>query len=90
MVAEGVGGKGAEERGGGLVFSGDLFASYGWSVHRPPGFLTRDGARAERSLRALAAARPTAVLPSHYDRMEPGLHARRLQGLVVAENRLEE
>jgi glyoxylase-like metal-dependent hydrolase (beta-lactamase superfamily II) len=67
---------------GGLVFTGDLFASYAWSVHRPPVFLTRDGARAETSLRELAAARPVAVLPSHYDRMEPGLHARRLQGLV--------
>jgi glyoxylase-like metal-dependent hydrolase (beta-lactamase superfamily II) len=69
---------------GGLVFSGDLFASYAWSVHRPPGILTRDGARAAASLRELAAARPSAVLPSHYDRMEPGLHARRLQGLALA------
>ncbi len=67
---------------GGLVFSGDLFASYGWSVHRPPGFLTRDGARAEASLRALAAARPAGVLPGHYDRMEPALHARRLGALA--------
>lgn len=67
---------------GGLVFSGDLFASYGWSVHRPPGFLTRDGARAEESLRELAAARPAGVLPSHYDQMEPTLHARRLAELT--------
>jgi glyoxylase-like metal-dependent hydrolase (beta-lactamase superfamily II) len=67
---------------GGLVFSGDLFASYAWSVHRPPGILTRDGERAEASLRDLAAARPAAVLPSHYDRMEPDLHARRLARLA--------
>jgi glyoxylase-like metal-dependent hydrolase (beta-lactamase superfamily II) len=67
---------------GGLIFSGDLFASYAWSVHRPPGFLTRDGVRAEASLRALAAAGAAGVLPSHYDRMEPALHARRLRALV--------
>jgi glyoxylase-like metal-dependent hydrolase (beta-lactamase superfamily II) len=76
--------RGEVAEAGGLVFSGDLFASYAWSVHRPPGILTRDGARAEASLRELAAARPSAVLPSHYDRMEPGLHARRLQGLALA------
>lgn len=68
--------------GGGLVFSGDVFASYSWSVHRPPAFLTRDRGRAEVSLRELAMARPVAVLPSHYDRMEPGLHARRLTQLA--------
>lgn len=66
----------------GLIFSGDLFASYAWSTHRPPRFLSRDTAKAEESLRALAAAEPEAVLPSHYDRMEPGLHARRLAELV--------
>jgi hypothetical protein len=37
---------------------------------------------AERSLRALAELRPEAVLPSHYDRMDPALHARRLAKLV--------
>lgn len=79
----------AEARG--LVFCGDLFASYAWSVHAPPRFLTRDAARAEQSLHALAEvvngegaheARPCDVLPSHYDRMEPTLHARRLGRLV--------
>lgn len=66
----------------GLIFTGDLFASYAVSVHRPPFFLTRDHARAEASLRALAATRPTAVLPSHYDHLDPALHARRLARLV--------
>jgi glyoxylase-like metal-dependent hydrolase (beta-lactamase superfamily II) len=66
----------------GLVFCGDLFASYAWSVHAPPRFLTRDLTRAEHGLCLLAAARPTAVLPSHYDRMEPSRHAQRLQYLV--------
>jgi glyoxylase-like metal-dependent hydrolase (beta-lactamase superfamily II) len=63
----------------GLVFSGDLFASYAWSVHVPPRFLNRDSKRARASLRTLAAARPQAVLPGHYDWMEPALHAERLQ-----------
>ena len=78
LVAEGVLG----EKGGGLVFSGDVFASYSWSVHRPPAFLTRERVRAEASLRELAMRRPVEILPSHYDRMEPGLHAQRLTQLA--------
>jgi glyoxylase-like metal-dependent hydrolase (beta-lactamase superfamily II) len=70
----------AETRG--LVFCGDLFASYAWSAHAPPRFLSRDAGRANESLLRLAATRPESVLPSHYDRMEPALHARRLQYLV--------
>lgn len=70
----------AETRG--LVFCGDLFASYAWSAHAPPRFLSRDTAQANESLLRLAATRPESVLPSHYDRMEPALHARRLQYLV--------
>jgi glyoxylase-like metal-dependent hydrolase (beta-lactamase superfamily II) len=67
----------------GLVFSGDTFASYSWSVHRPPAFLTRDTERALRSLRDLADANPAGILPAHYDTMDPALHARRLQALVA-------
>jgi glyoxylase-like metal-dependent hydrolase (beta-lactamase superfamily II) len=66
----------------GLVFCGDLFASYAWSVHAPPRFLSRDGARANGNLLRLAETRPAAVLPSHYDRMYPALHARRLAELA--------
>jgi glyoxylase-like metal-dependent hydrolase (beta-lactamase superfamily II) len=65
----------------GLVFSGDLFASYAWSVHAPPRFLSRDSKRTRGSLRQLAEAQPQAVLPSHYDWMDPAQHARRLQRL---------
>ena len=68
----------------GLVFSGDLFASHAWSAHRPPGFLNRDSRAAEASLRALATTRPAGVLPGHYDRMDPALHARRLAKLAGA------
>jgi len=71
----------ASERTG-LVFSGDLFASYAWSVHAPPAFLCRDPALARESLVRLAAQRPAAVLPGHYDRLDPALHARRLAGLI--------
>ncbi len=70
----------------GLVFSGDLFASYAWSTHAPPRFLSRDVAQAKGSLLKLAETRPVAVLPSHYDRMEPALHARRLAGLAAQAN----
>lgn len=66
----------------GLVFTGDLFASYGWSTHEPPAFLSRDPARARLSLQRLAENTPRAVLPSHYDHLPPELHARRLQTLA--------
>jgi glyoxylase-like metal-dependent hydrolase (beta-lactamase superfamily II) len=65
----------------GLVFSGDLFASYTWSVHVPPRFLSRDSKRVKVSLRLLAEREPQAVLPSHYDWMDTALHAQRLQRL---------
>ena len=68
----------------GLVFSGDLFASYEWSVHAPPRFLSRDSKRTRGSLRRLAEAKPQAVLPSHYDWMDPAMHARRLQWVCFA------
>jgi glyoxylase-like metal-dependent hydrolase (beta-lactamase superfamily II) len=65
----------------GLVFSGDLFASYAWSIHVPPRFLSRDSKRVKVSLRLLAELEPQAVLPSHYDWMDPALHSERLQRL---------
>ena len=70
------------ERARRLVFCGDLFASYAWSTHAPPRFLSRDAAQAKESLLKLAATRPEAVLPSHYDRLDPALHARRLADLA--------
>lgn len=75
----------AEARG--LVFCGDLFASYAWATHAPPRFLSRDTEIAERSLRKFAVTRPAAVLPGHYDRMEPALHARRLADLASRRRR---
>lgn len=72
----------AREEARGLVFCGDLFASYAWSVHAPPRVLSRDVAAARESLAKLAATRPSFVLPSHYDRMDPALHARRLADLA--------
>lgn len=66
----------------GLVFTGDLFASYGWSTHAPPAFLSRDPTQARLSLLRLAKTKPSAVLPSHYDHLKPELHARRLQTLA--------
>ncbi len=70
----------AEARG--LVFSGDLFASYSLATHVPPRFLSRDPTQAKESLLKLAATRPEAVLPGHYDRMDPALQARRLADLA--------
>ncbi len=66
----------------GWLLSGDVFASYRWSVHLPPHVLNReqDGVRA--SLRQVAAMDLSGVIPSHYDVLEPELHVRRLRELT--------
>jgi glyoxylase-like metal-dependent hydrolase (beta-lactamase superfamily II) len=66
----------------GWLLSGDVFASYRWSVHLPPRILNReqDGVRA--SLVKVDAMDLGGVIPSHYDVLQPELHLRRLRGLA--------
>jgi glyoxylase-like metal-dependent hydrolase (beta-lactamase superfamily II) len=66
----------------GWLLSGDVFASYRWSVHAPPCFLNREQAGVRASLESIAAMNLWGVIPSHYDVMQPELHARRLRGLA--------
>lgn len=65
----------------GLIFAGDMFASYSWSVHLPPAIFNVDGQLLRRSLSRLRETPNRGILPSHYDRMDVSLHARRLERL---------
>ncbi len=63
----------------GWLLSGDVFASYAWSVHLPPLLLNRDQAGVRTTLKKVAAMELSGVIPSHYDVLDPRLHARRLR-----------
>lgn len=65
----------------GLLFCGDLFASYGPFSHRPPFFFNEDSATATRSIAKALALRPRGVLPHHGNCASPEQHLRRLRRL---------
>lgn len=64
-----------------LLFSGDLFASYFFSVHPPAFFLNSVPHRTADSYRRVAALDPRWIVPNHYDRLDGDLHRRRFQKL---------
>lgn len=64
-----------------LLFSGDLFASYAFSVHPPPAILNSDPRQMPSAVRKAQALQPKWVLPNHYDLVDPDLHAKRLAGI---------
>jgi glyoxylase-like metal-dependent hydrolase (beta-lactamase superfamily II) len=65
-----------------LLFSGDLFASYWFSVHLPPSFLNSGPEKLTASLRQVHALNPRYMIPNHYDRLDVELHRRRFDSLV--------
>ena len=64
-----------------LLFSGDLFASYFFSIHPPTGFLNSVPALTAASFRRVAALDPRWIIPNHYDRFDGTLHRQRFQKL---------
>ncbi len=66
-----------------LLFSGDLFASYWFSTHRPPVFLNSCPGKIEASLRRAKALAPRYIIPNHYDRPDGEWHRRKFDGLVA-------
>lgn len=66
-----------------LLFSGDLFASYGISTHWPPGFLNSEPEKLEASARRAAQFSPRGILPNHYDRHDSVIHRRRFEKLLA-------
>ncbi len=64
-----------------LLFSGDLFASYFFSIHPPALFLNSVPAQTAASFRRVAALDPRWIIPNHYDRFDGSLHRDRFQKL---------
>ncbi|MBC7368691.1 MAG: MBL fold metallo-hydrolase [Undibacterium sp.] len=64
-----------------VLFSGDLFASYGWSAHRAPLFLSTEPERISASLDRARALDVEGVIPNHYLTPNMQLHLARLRNL---------
>jgi glyoxylase-like metal-dependent hydrolase (beta-lactamase superfamily II) len=68
----------------GLLFSADLFASYGALSHRPPRLFNADTAQAHASLRHACSLPLRGVLPCHADHADAATHLARMQRLGTA------
>jgi glyoxylase-like metal-dependent hydrolase (beta-lactamase superfamily II) len=65
-----------------FLFSGDLFASYGFSTHLPPSFLNSCAEKIPASLLQVRTLAPRHILPNHYDHPDGELHRRRFDRLL--------
>jgi len=64
-----------------LLFSGDMFASYCFSLHRPPAILNSAPEHFPASVEKIRRLNPRWILPSHYDFLDGELHRRRFARL---------
>lgn len=72
-----------------LLFSGDLFASYFFNVHRPPAILNSVPELFPASVEKVRRLNPRWIVPSHYDFLNGELHRKRFARLYgVAETTL--
>ena len=60
-----------------LLFSGDMFASYFFNVHRPPAILNSVPELFPASVDKIRQLAPHRVIPNHYDILDGELHRRR-------------
>jgi len=67
-----------------LLFSGDLFASYGFSTHLPPPFLNSCPEHFPASLQRVKTLAPRLIIPNHYSGLDGELHRRRFEALCYA------
>ncbi len=65
-----------------LLFSGDIFASYWFSVHLPPLFLNNCPEKLPASLEQICDLNPRYIIPNHYDRLDGELHRKRFNRLL--------
>jgi glyoxylase-like metal-dependent hydrolase (beta-lactamase superfamily II) len=66
-----------------LLFSGDLFASYGFSAHLPAPFLNSRGADLPGSLQTVRQLAPRYVVPNHYSRGDYTHHRAKFDRLAA-------
>jgi glyoxylase-like metal-dependent hydrolase (beta-lactamase superfamily II) len=71
-----------------LLFSGDLFASYGFLVHLPPAILNSCPEYFDRSLERVQELSPKLIIPNHYFGFDGALHSRRFAALIARHKRL--
>ena len=67
-----------------LLFSADLFASYGKFSHLPPRIFNATPAEIPASFRKALALDLDGVLPNHADRATPAVHLERLKTLAAS------
>ena len=60
-----------------LLFSGDMFASYFFNIHRPPAILNSVPQHFSHSFQRMRDLNPALIIPSHYDFFDGQLHRRR-------------
>lgn len=64
-----------------LLFSGDMFASYFFNVHKPPAILNSVPEQFAGSVEKLRRLNPRWMVPCHYDFLDGALHRRRFAKL---------
>jgi glyoxylase-like metal-dependent hydrolase (beta-lactamase superfamily II) len=64
-----------------LLFSGDMFASYFFNVHKPPAILNSAPERFAESVEKILRLNPRWIIPSHYDVLDGARHRRRFARL---------
>ncbi len=69
-----------------LLFSGDMFASYFFNVHKPPAILNSFPEQFAASAEKIRVLNPRWIVPCHYDFLNGGLHRRRFARLYGIEN----
>lgn len=70
-----------------LLFSGDMFASYFFNVHKPPAILNSLPEEFAASVAKIHELNPRFIIPSHYDWLDGALHRRRFACLFGLSDR---
>jgi glyoxylase-like metal-dependent hydrolase (beta-lactamase superfamily II) len=69
-----------------LLFCGDMFASYCFSVHKPPAILSSVPERFPASLEKIKRLNPRGLIPNHVDILDGALHRKRFARLYGIED----
>ena len=64
-----------------LLFCGDMFASYLFSVHKPPAILNSVPGQFPSSVEKIRTLNPRWLVPNHYDVLDGALHRKRFAKL---------